>query len=897
MQALGSDDFDPLATLETDVKPQTPPILTKKQQIARDLEVQRTASKNLMTPSKKNTGPFASPPPIVLPDSDKLPPSPIDNAMLPNKQHPPEPPIQHQQQQRNNLPKQQPAKQQPTEWEQIVSTAGELFPGEQVHMYLGNVILSSSIKLGGLQEVACVMTTYRLAFAPKLNYEEGNGIGESKGIVDDNFDSGTLQIPLGYISSVSSEGLALAETAEANDRSSYNNNHGSSKPASVMVECKDGRWLRIIPPTAGEVKRAEAALSTFAFPGKDNLEFLFAFECRKVGGFSPPAGGIFLPPYDAAKEFKRQGVFSTRKIDLINRSQTHVTKTSQSPWRLSDVNKDYRMCSSYPRKLVVPRQINDKEILQCASFRSEGRIPSLTWGAALHSGSIWRSSQPKVGLQGNQNSSDEKFLNLMAEAASNIYGGGQHMLNPDFVMSMSGSADFESNVNHNRALLKILDLRPKSSANGNRVTGHGFELNSAYPNSHLTFMNISNIHAMRDSLNKVTKECQGLNSSDLNFSSNIEDTKWLLYVKLTLQASWQAAFLAHYKKLPVLVHCSHGWDRTSQVCALSQLFLDPYYRTFTGFRTLVEKDWLSFGHPFQLRHAHGEGKGRNEDQMSPIFLQFLDCVWQLVNMFPEKFEFNSRYLLVMADHIYSCRFGTFLYNTEKERIGCQVHERTESIWVYLIKNKAALTNPFYRPRMFEREIDSAEKNCEEESGSIFLPRLGTILRGVSIWADFHLRFSPKVDRPKMPPYLKIALTDALSSSSKTKESDENDGDGKKKDNDDSINTNNSATASSIDCDIAKLICVADTTEAWYAVSESAISKLKNELEEEKNKNKRKSALGAIDAKVFLDPGEGDEENENEDENENENEDEDEDEDENENENVEKGGEVIEEGHI
>ena len=29
----------------------------------------------------------------------------------------------------------------------------------------------------------------------------------------------------------------------------------------------------------------------------------------------------------------------------------------------------------------------------------------------------------------------------------------------------------------------------------------------------------------------------------------------------------------------VVVHCSDGWDRTSQLCALSQLIIDPYFRT------------------------------------------------------------------------------------------------------------------------------------------------------------------------------------------------------------------------------------------------------------------------------------------------------------------------------
>lgn len=58
--------------------------------------------------------------------------------------------------------------------------------------------------------------------------------------------------------------------------------------------------------------------------------------------------------------------------------------------------------------------------------------------------------------------------------------------------------------------------------------------------------------------------------------------------------------------LAVIVHCSDGWDRTSQVTALSQLLLDPYYRTIKGFQILVEKEWLTVGYKFQSRTGHGK---------------------------------------------------------------------------------------------------------------------------------------------------------------------------------------------------------------------------------------------------------------------------------------------------
>jgi hypothetical protein len=61
--------------------------------------------------------------------------------------------------------------------------------------------------------------------------------------------------------------------------------------------------------------------------------------------------------------------------------------------------------------------------------------------------------------------------------------------------------------------------------------------------------------------------------------------------------------------------------------ALAQLLLDPHYRTYIGFISLIEKEWLSFGHRFQDRCGLGP---RSPQEESPIFVQFIDIVWQIL---------------------------------------------------------------------------------------------------------------------------------------------------------------------------------------------------------------------------------------------------------------------------
>lgn len=51
------------------------------------------------------------------------------------------------------------------------------------------------------------------------------------------------------------------------------------------------------------------------------------------------------------------------------------------------------------------------------------------------------------------------------------------------------------------------------------------------------------------------------------------------------------------------------------------------------------------------RIGHGD-KNHGDDQRAPIFLQFVDCVWQMTEQFPYAFEFNEHFLVTILDHLY-----------------------------------------------------------------------------------------------------------------------------------------------------------------------------------------------------------------------------------------------------
>lgn len=73
----------------------------------------------------------------------------------------------------------------------------------------------------------------------------------------------------------------------------------------------------------------------------------------------------------------------------------------------------------------------------------------------------------------------------------------------------------------------------------------------------------------------------------------------------------------------------------------TELMLDPYYRTLKGFEILIEKEWCSFGHQFRRRFGQDNGNAEDE-QRSPVFILWLDCIYQIMQQYPTIFEVSMK---------------------------------------------------------------------------------------------------------------------------------------------------------------------------------------------------------------------------------------------------------------
>jgi hypothetical protein len=416
------------------------------------------------------------------------------------------------------------------------------------------------------------------------------------------------------------------------------------------MACKDGRQVKV-----GFTNRVHAEINVFylmfslVFPKKisDYFAFSHSFTCDVEGW------GLF----NVMADLRRLGA---RGDEGSVRPRQHLQFVD---------NTQGQVCPTYPPWIALPRLLSREEIMSSANFRTKNRLPALVWLNSANGASLWRASQPKVtdsqpGITSSRCQEDEKVIQLIADSSAN-------------------------------SALLILDARPYLNAQVNRTIGGGFEAQSKYKSTEVRFLNIPNIHVIRESFTTMLFQANSVPNS--RYLSTVESSGWLEYVS-TILTGVSAAVEKLDAGEAVLLHCSDGWDRTAQISSLTQMCTDSVYRTLQGFCCLIEKDWCQFGHQFAKRCGHAAPA---DDQQSPIFIQFLDCTVQLLRQFPTHFEFNERLLLELAQLCYSCRFGTFLCDSYQERLQQGVFEKTTSVWSYVMARRVSFTSPFYQPGYLE----------------------------------------------------------------------------------------------------------------------------------------------------------------------------------------------------
>ncbi|XP_053617687.1 myotubularin-related protein 4 isoform X2 [Plodia interpunctella] len=357
--------------------------------------------------------------------------------------------------------------------------------------------------------------------------------------------------------------------------------------------------------------------------------------------------------------------------------------TAKNAWRVTKANAEYKLCLSYPPHLIVPSNIGDEDLDSVARFRALRRIPAVVWRHRGNGAVIARSSQPEVGWLGWYRSSEDERLLAGYVSACNADRGQQ-----------------PANTNNKQTKLLIVDARSYTSAVTNRARGGGCECAQYYPAADIQFMSMPNIHNVRKSFYQM-RQLAAEPSDQANWHSKLESTLWLQYISGILRAGVVVGRAVAGGR-PALVHCSDGWDRTPQIVATAQLILDPHYRTIEGFRILIEREWLDFGHKFADRCGHQFSPTEDLNERSPIFLQWLDVVHQLMLQYPCSFEFNEAYLIKLATHVHSCMFGTFLCNTSRERIEMRVPDTTAQVWHLL--RAPAYRNHLYSPHHGDQVI-------------------------------------------------------------------------------------------------------------------------------------------------------------------------------------------------
>ncbi|EDO37565.1 predicted protein [Nematostella vectensis] len=463
----------------------------------------------------------------------------------------------------------------------------------------------------------------------------------------------------------------------------------SSRIQVIQVQCKDFRVLQFgfkFTPKE-ELPLITNALGHYAFPSSVSL--LFAFQHS-------------LALKTEKRDSSVSGVIPTFRTlpDWLNElSRLNVDDT----WRVALVNEKFHTCPTLPQRFVCLASLTDSDVNRMSLHYEESRFP------------LWCWSHPKTRVP--------------------------------IMLSASGRPESIFLEKEETSLFRALSSIP---ANPEHKDVKVVDLSKICPS----------IQQLSQSYLRVRELCvldttKNFWSIDPHWLSSLDNSRWLASVRTSISTAVDVCKAVCEEGRPVIVKEASGRDLVLVVCSLAQLMLDQYYRNIRGFQTLIQKMWVLGGHPFMKRCGHikpneKSDADKQENEESPVFLHFLDCVYQLITQFPSEFEFSETYLLGMLDSMHACLFDEFLFDCEHQR---QKYINSEfggapmaSLWDFLAEqlsdsqNTAAFINPLNE---FKRLSSKNPMNGDNEIEEIY-SRVNPTAPAMKFWSGCYLRWLPTV---------------------------------------------------------------------------------------------------------------------------------------------------------
>ncbi|KYQ92021.1 Myotubularin-related protein 2 [Tieghemostelium lacteum] len=410
-------------------------------------------------------------------------------------------------------------------------------------------------------------------------------------------------------------------------------------------------------------------------------------------------------------EFSRFGISNQTTPGTSTNSKdkfSNAVLTSTSPyWRISLCNTKLDVCQSYPNNFLIPKQISDSQMKEFAHFRVGKRFPMLSWINPNKANVFLSISHPPridyLTVTSSVFGSDDEDEDEDEIRNKNVY---DYTLVDEYYKISNQHLSKDQTPNK----LLIFDTGP--------VPKNPYD--SFYKICQFHYLSLTNHDQNKQAYQKLIDLCSQPQSLEHGkWLQLVEATGWIEIIRSTLRNTLKVVeSLIQGRSCMIQSGDGHDYDELI-LSSLSQVIMDPFYRTIKGFQRLVQKEWCEFGYPFGRQFTT-----QDRNNLPCSFMIFMDCCYQLICQYPMDFEFNEKMIRFISEEVYNGRFGNFISKTLKDQESMSIQNNTISIWLYMNQRKpTTYLNNDYR--------DYSKSN---------LPIKLLNLEQVVFWSDFFSRW-------------------------------------------------------------------------------------------------------------------------------------------------------------